>query len=196
MSNRWNGNEKERWLESNSDGWDVTWTSMTTALEEEEIWIATLIVHVHTQPQSHPEQWKEMRGRERWLWVALGGGALFCILIDSWVVVYWVCDSYSFCCIFVISGGWDGYSLGLCETLLLFNLSFHSVLDSVVIVALTFLNQVVILLLSWCCVLLSSSFVVYWEWRLYSQVVHSDRVGYLESLSTCCSVIECIWHEI
>ena len=68
--------------------------SLTTALEEEEIWIATLIVHVHTQPQSHPEQWKEMRGRERWLWVALGGGALFCILIDSWVVVYWVCDSY------------------------------------------------------------------------------------------------------
>ena len=71
-----------------------------------------------------------------------------------------------------------------------------SVLDSVVIVALYFLCHVVILLLSWCCVLLSSSFVVYWEWGLYSQVVHSDRVGYLESLSTCCSVIECIWHEI
>ena len=44
---------------------------------------------------------------------------------------------------------------------LLFNLFFHSVLDSVVIVALYFLYQVVILLLSWCCVLLSSSFVVY-----------------------------------
>ena len=71
----------------------------------------------------------------------------------------------------------------------------QSVLDSVVIVALYFLYHVAILLLSWCCVLLSSSFVVYWEWGLYSQVVHSDRVGYLESLSTCCSVIECIWHE-
>ena len=60
----------------------------------------------------------------------------------------------------------------------------HSVLDSVVMVALYFLYQVVILLLSWCCALFSSSFVVYWEWGLYSQVVHSDPVGYLESLST------------
>ena len=60
----------------------------------------------------------------------------------------------------------------------------QSVLDSVVIVALYFLYNVVILILSWCCVLLSSSFVVYWEWGLYSQVVHSDPVGYLESLST------------
>ena len=96
-----------------------------------------------------------------------------------------------------ISSEWGDYSLWLYDTLLLlFNLFFHSVLDSVVIVALYFLYQMVILLLSWCCVLLSSSFVVYWEWGLYSQVVHSDRVGYLESLSTCCSVIECIWHEI
>ena len=45
--------------------------------------------------------------------------------------------------------------------LLLFNLSFHSVLDSVVMVAIYFLYQVVIISLSWCCVLLSSSFVVY-----------------------------------
>ena len=70
----------------------------------------------------------------------------------------------------------------------------HSVLDSVVMVTLYFLYQMVVLLLSWCIVLLCSSFVVYWEWGLYSQVVHSDPVGSLESLSICCSVIECIWY--
>ena len=54
-------------LKGKRKDWDGTWMSVVTALEAEEIWIATLIVHVHTQPQSHPEQWKEMRGRERWV---------------------------------------------------------------------------------------------------------------------------------
>ena len=66
LCNRWNGNEKKEERPSgwNSDVWDVTWTSQTTAPEAYEIWIATLIVHVHTQPQSHPEQWNEMRRRD------------------------------------------------------------------------------------------------------------------------------------
>ena len=38
--------------------------SPTTALEAKEIWIATLIVHVHTQ--YHSEQWKGEK-RERWV---------------------------------------------------------------------------------------------------------------------------------
>ena len=67
MSNRSNGNERkeERWLDSNSDDWDGIWISLTTALEAKEIWIATLIVHDHTQ--SHSQQWNEMRVRERWV---------------------------------------------------------------------------------------------------------------------------------
>ena len=98
LSNRWNGIEKieERWLESNTDGRDGTWMSLTTALEEEEIWIATLIVHVHTQPQSHPEQWKEMRGRERWV---VGGVEWRSGIWDCWWWLLLLCRCV--CCLFV-----------------------------------------------------------------------------------------------
>ena len=166
--------------------------SLTTVLEEEEIWIATLIVHDHTQPHSHSEQWKEMRRREWWV---VGGIERWCrsVVYYRWFMsccLLGVRDSYSFCC-FYFHFEWMRW---LFIVVVWHLVVVQSVLDSVVMAALYFLYNVVIHLLSWCCVLLSSSFVVCWEWGLYSQVVHSDPVGYLDSLSTCCSVIECIWY--
>ena len=95
LSNRENDIERkeERRLESNSDGRDGTWISLTTALEEEEIWIATLIVHDHTQPQSHPEQWNEREGE-----MVVGGIERWCVVLYShWFMsccILGVCDSY------------------------------------------------------------------------------------------------------
>ena len=125
-----------------------------------------------------------MRGRERWLWVALRGGVSFCSVLPLIHELLSIgCVRFLFYLLLSFSHfKWIRWLfIGIVWLLVV---TVQSVLDSVVIVALYFLYQVVILLLSWCIVLLSSSFVVYWEWGLYPQVVHSDPVGYLESLST------------
>ena len=71
------GKRKDDWNRTEMVG-DGTWTSLTTALEAEDYWIATLIVHDHTQPQSHPEQWKEMRRRDGLL------KSLHCVEREEW----------------------------------------------------------------------------------------------------------------
>ena len=122
LSNRWNGIEKieERWLESNWDDWDGTWISMTTALEAEEIWIATLIVHDHIQPQSHSKQWIEMRGRERWV----VGGVEWRNGRGSWRLS-WIVPLYILLCTPIHTLSIARWIVIGCETTMLWVYCFH-----------------------------------------------------------------------
>ena len=99
LPNRWNGIEKEeeRWLESNSDGWDGTWASLAATLEAKDCWIATLIVHDHTYPNPILNNEMKWEGGRNGFGVALSGEVGDVVADDYLCFVLCRCVHHSLC---------------------------------------------------------------------------------------------------